>query len=279
MTYSNTTELLDLLKKHHLWANKNLGQNFLVNPQVLTKIIEAAELQKEDEVVEVGPGLGILTAQLAQHAKKVTAIELDQRVIPILNEQLADFDNVEIQLDDALKTPLPTHEYKLVANIPYYITSPLLNHFLQPKAPQEKRPQLIVLLVQKEVAEKICAQTGDHTILSLQVQIFGQPKIVCSVNKSSFFPQPKIDSAVIKITTYPAPIISNTPLFFKIIKRAFAQRRKTLLNSLQNGFHLPKEKVTDLLEKAGIPPQTRPQALTIPQWQKLSNELEVCLPQ
>ncbi len=269
MIYNNTEELVALLKKENLWAQKRLGQNFLVNMQALGNITKAAELTKQDHVLEIGPGLGILTEQLCLHAGTVTAIELDDSIIPTLKKNLRGNANVEILHQDALKTELPSRTYKLVANIPYYITSPILNHFLQPENPEQQRPSLIVLLVQKEVAQKICARDGDQSVLSLQVQAFGKPEIVCNVGKNSFFPQPKVDSAVLKITTFPVPRISDTETFFKLIKTAFGQKRKTLSNSLKELLSSNRENVGDFLKQAGIDAQRRPQTLSLEEWQKL----------
>lgn len=275
MIYSNTRELLELLKRENLWAQKKLGQNFLVNPEALKNIIKAADLSKTDNVMEIGPGLGILTEQLALHAGSVTCIELDQAIIPVLKKNLGleanipAHTNIEILHQDALKTELPTHHYKLVANIPYYITSPILNHFLQPQKPDQQRPSLIVLLVQKEVAQKVCAKDDDHSILSLEVQAFGKPSIVCNVGRNSFFPQPNVDSIVLKIETYPVPKISDIKMFFKLIKAAFSQKRKTLSNSLKTFIPENRGDLLKILDKAKVDPQRRPQSLTITEWQHL----------
>lgn len=269
MIYSNTEELVALLKRENLWAQKRLGQNFLVNMQALNNITRAAELSKQDHVLEIGPGLGILTEQLCLHAKEVTAIELDDSIIPALKKNLGANTNVEIIRQDALQTRLPHHPYKLVANIPYYITSPILNHFLQPQTPEQLRPSLIVLLVQKEVAQKICAGDGDQSVLSLQVQAFGKPEIVCLVGKNSFFPQPKVDSAVLKIVTFPTPRIGDNKTFFHLIKTAFGQKRKTLGNSLKELLSTKGKNGGDLLKQAGIDAQRRPQTLSLEEWQKL----------
>jgi len=268
MTYSKRQELIAQLQKHGLYTQKRLGQNFLTDNTALKKIVRAADLKKTDFVVEIGPGLGVLTAELVRDAGQVLAVELDERLIPVLEENVR-ADNLKIINADALQMPLPDLPYKLVANIPYYITSPILNHFLQPKTPSEKRPTLIVLLVQKEVAEKVCAVSGDHTVLSLQVQLFGRPEIAGHVPASSFFPAPDVDSAILKITPYPQPAISDTALFFRLIHATFAQRRKTLSNSLRNGLGLEKDRIAALLEKAGIKPTARPQELSLPDWQKL----------
>jgi 16S rRNA (adenine1518-N6/adenine1519-N6)-dimethyltransferase len=278
MIYQDSSELKELLKANGLHAKKSLGQNFLVNPAVLAKIISAADLTRDDYVIEVGPGLGILTQQLEQNAGRVLAVELDNRLIPLLQQKFAQSETVKILHQDALKLTLPEHSYKVIANIPYYITSPLLNHFLQPTHVAEHsgsmRPSLLVLLVQKEVAEKICVGTGDHTVLSLQVQIFGKPEVVATVDKSSFFPQPKVDSAILKIEIHPEPLVKDIVPFFKIIKKAFSQRRKTLLNSLNNYNGKTKTELEAIFKTAGINPGRRPQELEISEWEKLIGALK-----
>ncbi len=274
MIYTNTTELIEYLKKNHLWMKKNLGQNFLVNMQALQKIISAADLKPTDKVVEIGPGAGVLTNELLKICAKVTSIELDSRLIPILTEQFSGKPNFELILGDALKVPLPKEKYKLVANIPYYITSPILNHFLNPKTDKECRPETIVLLVQKEVAQKVCVETGEHTVLSLEVQIFGKATIAGYVSKSCFFPEPKVDSAILKIEVYPEPLIKDIPLFMRTIKTAFSQRRKTLTNSLRMGLPYTHEQVEAILDKTKISRLSRPQELSIPDWQRLMNNLK-----
>ncbi|MBU0668424.1 ribosomal RNA small subunit methyltransferase A, partial [Patescibacteria group bacterium] len=190
--YKNKEELLTLLKKEKLWTQKNLGQNFLINPAILDEILNAANLTNEDYIIEVGPGLGILTDKLLKQAAKVHCIELDPKLIPYLRRTFGHNTGFELEEGTALKANLPDHPYKLVANIPYYITSPLLRHFLNPKDPSQKRPELIVLLVQKEVAQKICAGENDQSILSLNVQIFGKPEIIATVGPANFFPAPKV---------------------------------------------------------------------------------------
>lgn len=296
MMYSNISELIARLKKEDLWAKKGLGQNFLVNKEALDTIVRAADIKPTDRIIEIGPGMGILTNELIQRALEVMAIEVDARLIPILEKQFEDAKNLTIVLQDALTLQLPNHPYKVVANIPYYITSPLLNHFLQPHtgvcAPAQsrhgnqqsrsdtlsrpntpQRPDLIVLLVQKEVAEKICSKDGDHSVLSLQVQIFGKPEIVGIVGKNSFFPTPKVDSAIIKITPHPQPLITNLPFFFRIIKGCFSQRRKTLHNSLRTAGYT-KEQAEQCISDCGFKPTARPQELTVADWETLLNRLE-----
>jgi len=184
MDLSNPKTVLELVKKHGLWAKKYLGQNFLVNSGALKKIVETAGISKNDHIVEVGPGLGVLTKELAKLAKKVTSIELDKSFFPILKESLGEYKNIEILHQDALRFIPPKTKYKVVANIPYNITSPLINHFLQ----AENKPESMTLLVQDEVAEKICTKDPKMTILSLQVALFGEAKLIKKVSKESFFP-------------------------------------------------------------------------------------------
>lgn len=280
MLYSNKQELIALLEKEGFWTKKQFGQNFLVNPGVLQKIVEAANLTLEDEVIEVGPGIGILTLELVAKAKKLTSVEIDRSLIPILQKHLAAFPNFELKNQDALKMELPTKPYKVVANIPYYITSPLISHFLNVKKPAVQ-PDVLVLLVQKEVAEKICVKPGDQTILSLQVQAFGQPEIITIVGRHSFFPAPKVDSAVIRITPYAQPKIQNIDGFFTLIKAGFSQRRKKLSNSLEQltkKFNLAPETLDTIFKNSGVNPDSRPQNLTLEEWNSLTNEFIEHLP-
>jgi len=296
MIYNNKQELLEMLKKNGLFLQKRLGQNFLINTHVIDQTLEAAEINDNDYIVEIGPGMGILTNELARRAKKVTTVEYDSAILPTLKNNLKDHQNIEIINQDALKFPLPAAEYKLVANIPYYITSPLLNHFLNPPKrnsaadqtppadgatnagpPDQKRPVLIVLLVQKEVADKVCSTAGDHSILSLEVQLFGKPHVETKVGRSSFFPEPKVDSAILKIKTYETPLIEDTETFFRLIKAAFNQKRKTLNNSLKNGLGLTKEQVEAIFKNAGLDLASRPQSLEIEDWKRLVEEYKkVC---
>jgi 16S rRNA (adenine1518-N6/adenine1519-N6)-dimethyltransferase len=297
MIYNNKQELLAMLKKNGLWLNKSLGQNFLINTHIIDQTLEAAEINDNDYIVEVGPGMGILTNELARRAKKVTTVEFDSSIIPTLENNIREHKNITIINMDALKLPLPADKYKLVANIPYYITSPLLNHFLNPAPagadrpnigadagapaetgrPEQRRPSLIVLLVQKEVADKVCSTAGDHSVLSLEVQLFGKPHVENKVGRSSFFPEPKVDSAILKIKTYPEPLIEDTETFFRLIKAAFNQKRKTLNNSLKNGLRLTKEQIEEIFKNAGLDLAARPQSLEIEDWKKLVEEYKkVC---
>jgi 16S rRNA (adenine1518-N6/adenine1519-N6)-dimethyltransferase len=234
-------------------AKKSLGQNFLKDRSVLAKIIKAADLSRDDYVIEVGPGKGVLTHELLANAGKVTAIELDDRLIPELRE----IEGLDLVHGNALDFIPPNEPYKVVANIPYYITSPLISHFLQ----AESRPSKMVLLVQKEVAEKICAEPGDMNVLAIHVQVFGKPRIVCTVPAKAFTPAPKVDSAIIGIDVYDKPLVEDYKKFFGIMHRAFSNKRKMLSNTLPD----LKERLIELNFQ-----DLRPERLSIEDWLKLT---------
>ncbi len=244
---------------NNLHAKKSLGQNFLKHRGTLNKIITAANLQPTDHIIEIGPGKGVLTAELIKHAAQVTTIELDDRLIPFLNEKFSEESNLKILHQDALKFTPPKTPYKLVANIPYYITSPIINHFLR-EQPLSQRPQTLTLLVQKEVAQKICAKPGNLSILALQAQLFGTPKIITKVPPSHFSPAPKVDSAILQINIYQKPLIndSDIPKFFDLIHRGFAHKRKKLIRNL----NMPIE----TFKKLKLSENIRAEALTLEDW-------------
>lgn len=248
---------LYLLEKHHLSPNKSLGQNFLLDENVLMKIVEAADINPQDNIIEVGPGLGVLTKKLAEKAKHVTAIELDRGLVALLERENEQLENVQFIHQDALKYDPPKDlDYKLVANIPYYITSPLISHFLM----AENRPKKIVVLIQKEVAEKICAPEGKLNVIALHVQIFGKPRIVTRVSPGAFYPEPKVESAVLEIDVYDKPVVDDYMKLYKLVHRAFAQKRKKLTNSLPE----MKDKLIEL-ELGSL----RPERLTLEDWERL----------
>lgn len=257
MTLTDPKDVTALLKKHNLFTKKFLGQNFLVDNEALESIVKAANISSEEEIIEIGPGLGVLTQQLAKRAKKVTSIELDKSLFPVLEETLAEFNNTEVIHQDALRFTPPSTPYKVVANIPYNITSPLINHFLQ----AENKPTSITFLVQKEVAEKVCKKEPDHTVLSLQVYLFGTPKIIANVKAESFLPPPKVDSAILHIDLENKMPTEEALQILNLAKRAFRQRRKKLSNTL------PEYK--EQLSKLELLSQ-RPQHLSIDQWQHLN---------
>lgn len=248
---------LYLLEKHGLRPNKSLGQNFLLDEDVLDKIVEAADIGANDNIIEVGPGLGVLTRKLAELAKHVTAIELDRGLVALLERENELLENVQFVHQDALKYDPPSDtDYKLVANIPYYITSPLISHFLM----TENRPKKIVVLIQKEVAEKICAPKDKLNVLALHVKVFGEPRIVTKVAPGSFYPEPKVESAVLEIDVFDKPIVDDYMKLFKLAHRAFSQKRKKLTNTLPE----IKDKLIDL-ELGSL----RPERLKLEDWMKL----------
>src|SRR5215216_977876 len=265
-----------LLKRHGLRAHKGLGQNFLQDPLALEEIVSAAEIQPTDTVLEIGPGLGSLTRYLAVSAKEVVAVELDSNLLPALQAVLTSYPNVRLMQGDILKLSpkdlITEKDYLVVANIPYYITSAVIRHLLE----SEVKPRRIVLTVQKEVAQRICATPGDMSLLALSVQVYGKPRIAARIPASAFFPAPKVDSAVLCVDIYSSALIKPELLntFFKLIKAGFSQKRKTLRNSLSSGLHISPTTSTDLLTRAGIDPQRRAETLSIEEWQTLSEIIQ-----
>jgi 16S rRNA (adenine1518-N6/adenine1519-N6)-dimethyltransferase len=273
------TQTKKLLRKYDIRTKKSLGQHFLVDDAVLEKILDAAALSPDDTVIEVGPGLGLMTAELAKRASWVIAIELDNRLAAILKETLP-VENVVVLNEDVLGTdpanllkgsaphfPPQLRSYKVVANLPYYITSPVLRHFLE--API--KPETMVVMVQKEVARTITAAAGDRSVLSIAVQFYGKPSIVADVPAASFFPPPEVDSAVIKIDVYKKPpvAVDDVEGFFKLVRAGFRAARKQVANSLAQGLDLPKPEILDLLAKAKIDPQRRAETFTLEEWAAL----------
>ncbi len=276
-----------LLKRHGLRADKSLGQNFLQDSAALENIVEAAEIQPEDCVLEIGPGLGSLTRYLAASAREVTAVELDADLLPPLKAVLAPYKNVRLIHDDILKLApselIHQPGYLVVANIPYYITSAVIRHLLDSSLPQNSeilggevergaRPRRVVLTIQKEVAQRICAKPGDLSLLALSVQVYGRPEIAAHIPASAFHPAPKVDSAILRIDIYPQPLIPSPLLeaFFKLIKAGFSQKRKTLRNSLSSGLHISPAQAESLLTHAGIDPRRRAETLSIEEWKNLA---------
>jgi 16S rRNA (adenine1518-N6/adenine1519-N6)-dimethyltransferase len=263
------------LRQSELKVRKGLGQHFLVDGEVLLLIVATAELKPDDMIVEVGPGLGILTRELAQKAGNVVAIELDDKLAALLKKTLASFKNVSVINGDVLKTKpeelTKRRDYKVVANLPYYITSPVLRHFLETSV----KPQAMVVMVQKEVAEAIAAKPGDMSLLSVSVQFYGKPEIISIVPPESFYPAPEVSSAVLKIDVYPKPKVEvDEKGFFDTVRAGFAAPRKQLANSLAKGLGWEKALVLPFLQKAKIDPQRRAETLTIEEWAELWRTLE-----
>jgi 16S rRNA (adenine1518-N6/adenine1519-N6)-dimethyltransferase len=262
------TQTRRLLRQFDLRARKGLGQHFLIDGEVLQRIVSAAELTPADVVVEVGPGLGILTRELAQKAGRVIAIELDNRLAALLKQTLAPLNNVTIINDDVLKiepAELAT-DYKVVANLPYYITSPVLRHFLEASA----KPKVMILMVQKEVAEAIVAKPGGMSLLAVSVQFYGEPRLIGYVPAECFYPAPKVDSALLRITPYLQPRVAvDEASFFDLVRAGFTAPRKQLANSLAQGLEVSKAEVLTLLEAAGIVSQRRAETLALEEWARL----------
>jgi 16S rRNA (adenine1518-N6/adenine1519-N6)-dimethyltransferase len=264
-----------LLKRYDLRDHKGLGQYFLQDPIALDKIVAAAEVQQTDTVLEIGPGLGSLTRYLAVSAKEVVAVELDPNLLPPLKAVLSPYQNVRLIQSDILKISpkdlVAEKDYIVVANIPYYITSAVIRHLLE----NQPKPRRIVLTVQKEVAQRICAEPGDMSLLALSVQVYGQTRIAANIPADAFFPAPKVDSAVLVVDIYPSPLIRKELLdtFFKLIKAGFSQKRKTLRNSLSSGLHISPTEAADLLTSANIDPKRRAETLSIQEWETLAANL------
>ena len=261
-----------LLRQFGLHPNKRLGQNFLVDESILARITEAARIDSDSIVLEVGAGLGSLTRHLALRARYVVAVELDAQLIPPLNQVIAQFQNIRVVEGDILSLdPLQlvsSPDYFIVANIPYYITSALIRHLLEAKAP----PSRMILTVQQEVARRICASPGDMNLLALSVQVYGHPVSVFHIPSEAFYPSPKVDSEVIQIELYPSPLIPPLLLdtFFTLIKAGFSQKRKMLRNALSGGLHLSPSTIESLLADAGIDPRRRAEALSLVEWKSLT---------
>jgi 16S rRNA (adenine1518-N6/adenine1519-N6)-dimethyltransferase len=260
-----------LLRKYGLKPDKRLGQVFLVEPIALQRVVEAAEILTGDSVLEIGAGLGSLTRYLATAASKVVAVEVDERIMPALQEILTPFTNISLVYGDILELDpaelMGQAGYLVVANIPYYITSLIMRHLLETRL----RPQRVVLTVQREVAGRICAQPGEMNLLALSVQVYGKPLVAAYIPAGSFYPLPKVDSAVIRVDIYPTPVIPYThlDLFFRLAKAGFSQKRKTLRNALAGGLAWKTEQVEQLLQAASIDPRRRAETLSLEEWQRL----------
>jgi 16S rRNA (adenine1518-N6/adenine1519-N6)-dimethyltransferase len=270
-----------VLQKYHFNFQKKFGQNFLIDTTVLDRIISSAEITKEDCVLEIGPGIGTMTQYLAERAGSVVTVEIDKALIPILEETLQDYDNVTVINDDILKVDINRlveeknggRPIKVVANLPYYITTPIIMGLFESRVPLKS----ITIMVQKEVADRMQAGPGkkDYGALSLAVQYYSHPEIVVNVPPSCFMPQPKVGSSVISLKRYEKPVVDvdDEKLMFKIIRASFNQRRKTLANGLNNfgGMGLTKEQIQQCIEALGVPGNVRGEALSLSQFAQLSN--------
>jgi len=284
----------DLLLKYNTHPSKIMGQNFLIDKPTLDKIIKTADMSRKDTILEIGPGIGTLTQELSKNAGKVIAIEKDKVMVEILKETLHDFNNIEIVQGNILKFSIFNFQfsnYKVVANIPYYLTSPIIRKFLEAENPHDQKigagankPDEIILMVQKEVAQRICAKPPRMSILAVSVQFYAEAKIISYVSKECFWPAPKVDSAIIKITPHSFSSLRATAkqsnnstvsaeTFFKIVKAGFLHPRKQLANNLSKTLKKGREEINTWLLKNNIKPTQRAETLNIQDWINLTNTM------
>ncbi len=273
---TNIRELRNLLYTHHMQPNKSFGQNFLIDRATLQRIIEAAEINAGEQVLELGAGTGVLTRELARHARRVVAVELERDMLSLLAETTRNFANVELIERNLLYVDpaaiFGTEAYKLVANLPYYITAPTFRHFLESANP----PRLLVVMVQYEVAQRIVAAPGDLSLLGVSIQFYGKPDIVAHVPARAFYPAPKVDSAILRVD-----LKDEVPLehkqrdsFFRLVQAGFSERRKQIHNSLARGLHRKDAEVQAWLNAASIDPGRRAETLSIEEWLQLWHQME-----
>ena len=279
---SDIGTIKNIMQRHGFSFSKGLGQNFLINPSVCPRMAELGGANEHSGVLEIGPGIGVLTAELAKRAKKVVSIELDKRLLPVLDETLADYGNVEIINGDVMKLNLDRiieeklndcSEIYVCANLPYYITSPVIMKLLESRLPVKA----ITVMVQKEAADRICTAVGsrDSGALTVAVNFYSEPKILFKVSRGSFMPPPKVDSAVIRMDVREDSLfdVGDEKVFFGMVKAGFSQRRKTLLNSLTSGGFLSRNEASEALSYAEIPQNTRIEALDMSKLAKLSQSI------
>jgi 16S rRNA (adenine1518-N6/adenine1519-N6)-dimethyltransferase len=271
-------QLKSLLKKNHLSPNKTFGQNFLIDDFVLQDIVDESGISPAEAALEIGPGIATLTQRLLQKAKFVLAVEKDAKFLSLLKSLKKESKNFRFEIADILSFDFQKElkgydSYRVVANIPYYITGKIIQLFLR----AEHKPLSVTLLVQKEVAQNIVAKPGQLNLLAISVQLYGEPKLIQIVPAKSFYPAPKVDSAIVHIDLSRGPRyqIEDDKNLFRILRACFAGKRKQLHNTLVNNLHLPKEQVTEVLQKLKIDPQARPQQLTIEQWLDLEKHLPI----
>lgn len=273
---TNIRELRNLLYTHHMQPNKSFGQNFLIDRAVLQRIIEAAEINAGEQVLELGAGTGVLTRELARHARRVVAVELERDMLSLLAETTRNFANVELIERNLLYVDpaaiFGAEAYKLVANLPYYITAPTFRHFLESANP----PRLLVVMVQYEVAQRIVAAPGDLSLLGVSIQFYGKPDIVAHVPARAFYPAPKVDSAILRVDLKDEVPLAHEQRdsFFRLVQAGFSERRKQIHNSLARGLHRKDAEVQALLKAAGIDPGRRAETLSIEEWLQLWHQME-----
>ena len=260
-------EIKEVLKEHEISLKKNLGQNFLVSEKVMQTLLKTASVTSKDTVLEVGPGLGVLTIELIQKALSVIAIEKDEKMTRFLKEALKDAKNLEIITGDALKEPLPEIPYKMVSNLPYYIVAPMIRRLLE----ADNKPKDITLIVQKEVGQRICAKPPRMSILAVSTQLYATPTLVTTIKKGAFWPQPQVDSAILKLTDIHQPDI-DTKTFFKIVKAGFSSPRKQLVNNFSS-LAMTKEEAESWLSLNNIKSTQRAETLSVKDWTNLAESM------
>jgi 16S rRNA (adenine1518-N6/adenine1519-N6)-dimethyltransferase len=268
---TNMRDLRGLLMTHGIRPNKSFGQNFLIDRSVLNKIIDTSAIDADDEILEVGAGTGVLTRELAQHAKRVVAVEIERDMLTLLAETTGSYKNVELVARNLLQLDpsevFGQRPYKLVANLPYYITAPTFRHFLESANP----PRLLVVMVQLEVAQRIVATPGDLSLLAVSIQFYGQPRIVARVPANAFYPAPKVDSAILRVDIRPQMALTQQERddFFRVVQAGFCARRKQLHNSLTHGLHYKNELIRSWLASANIDASRRAETVSIEEWLRL----------
>lgn len=279
---SNISVIRDVMTRHGFTFSKALGQNFLINPTVCPRMAELGGAKKGIGVIEIGAGVGVLTAQLSQRADKVVCIEIDKRLLPVLDETLADYENVEIINADVMEVDLKAlieekfsgMEVVVCANLPYYITSPIIMGLLEQRLPIRS----ITVMVQKEAAQRICALPATRQVgaVTIAVRYYSEPKVLFQVSRGSFMPAPDVDSTVIRLDILPKPAIEvgSPPDFFKVVRAAFSMRRKTILNCLSNGLSISKAETAALLEQAGVSTSARAEQLEMEDFAAISRSLK-----
>ena len=273
---TNIHELRNLLYAHNMRPNKSFGQNFLVDRAILRQIVDAARLEPGDEVLEVGAGTGVLTRELAKQARRVVAVEIERDMIALLHKTTGHYQNVELVtrslLDLDPREVFGQERYKLVANLPYYITAPTFRHFLESENP----PHLLVVMVQYEVAQRIVAGPGDLSLLGVSIQFYGRPEIVATVPARAFYPAPKVDFAILRVEVNDRPPLTRKERdsFFRVVQAGFAEKRKQLHNALTHHLHRKNEEIRACLAAANIDPSRRAETLSIEEWLRLWEELQ-----
>ena len=277
---SNIGVIRDVLSRHGFTFSKSLGQNFLINPAVCPRMAELGGAGPGVGMLEIGAGIGVLTAELAKRADKVVCVEIDTRLLPVLDETLAGYDNIEIVNADVMQVDLSAliaekfagMQVAVCANLPYYITSPVIMRLLEQRLPIRS----ITVMVQKEAAQRLCARPGTREVgaVSIAVRYYSEPKLMFQVSRGSFLPAPDVDSAVIRLDVLPNPAVDAPPeAFFRVVRAAFSMRRKTLLNCLSGGLGIPKAEADSLLIRAGVPSSARAEQLDLEQFASIARSL------